>query len=282
MRLVTWNCNMAFHKKLDALWKLRPDVAVVQEVEEPTKWHGALSELAGHVSVTWTGANPKKGLAVLGFNGVRVERDASYREGHDYVVPVEVRGRAFFNLLAVWSFNDRGIPGRTKVPGPISRALLEYSPFCGTAALVVLGDFNHSVVWDRLGSVRNMRAIISEFDARDLFSAYHVTHDAAFGQEPEPTHYWRDRKKNGLTYHIDYCFLPNLWRQHVGHVEVGSFEDWCERRDKRPSLSDHVPLVVDVDDRAVAEKLGDDAQRVPPSRPATDIGQVGSRISAST
>ena len=29
MRLVAWNCNMALHRKFDALLALRPDVAII-------------------------------------------------------------------------------------------------------------------------------------------------------------------------------------------------------------------------------------------------------------
>jgi len=31
MRLVTWNCNMAMPRKVDALLNLKPDVAVICE-----------------------------------------------------------------------------------------------------------------------------------------------------------------------------------------------------------------------------------------------------------
>ena len=35
MRLVAWNCNMALHRKVDALRALRPDVAVISECATP-------------------------------------------------------------------------------------------------------------------------------------------------------------------------------------------------------------------------------------------------------
>ena len=61
------------------------------------------------------------------------------------------------------------------------------------------------------------------------------------GRESAPTLYWRDRLKDGPTYHIDYIFLPQAWTARLRHVEVGSFEDWCGAR-----LSDHVPVVADL------------------------------------
>ena len=56
-----------------------------------------------------------------------------------------------------------------------------------------------------------------------------------------PTLYWRDRKKDGPTYHIDYVFVPTQWLGSVRELAVGSFEEWCGS-----GLSDHVPILVDV------------------------------------
>jgi exodeoxyribonuclease III len=44
------------------------------------------------------------------------------------------------------------------------------------------------------------------------------------------------------TYHIDYVFLPSAWLANVTHFEVGRFADRCGN-----GLSDHVPIVLDLD-----------------------------------
>ncbi|NNF80092.1 MAG: hypothetical protein HKN05_18885 [Rhizobiales bacterium] len=75
-----------------------------------------------------------------------------------------------------------------------------------------------------------------------LVSAYHAYTGETNGEETLPTHYWRDRKKDGPTYHIDYIFMPENWLSSIKEFQVGAFEDWCGAR-----LSDHVPLVLDVD-----------------------------------
>ena len=74
-----------------------------------------------------------------------------------------------------------------------------------------------------------------------MYSAYHECMREAQGAESMPTHYWRDRKKDGPTYHIDYIFMPRAWLARVTDMQVGSFEDWCGSR-----LSDHVPVWVEV------------------------------------
>ena len=54
MRIVTWNCQMGFEKKADALLSLNPDVAVVPECSE--KSTVALRQ-RGYETL-WLGSNP--------------------------------------------------------------------------------------------------------------------------------------------------------------------------------------------------------------------------------
>ena len=49
-------------------------------------------------------------------------------------------------------------------------------------------------------------------------------------------------KKDDLTSHIDYVFLPSQWLSQLQEFSVGTFEDWCTS-----SSSDHVPTVVDLE-----------------------------------
>ena len=69
-----------------------------------------------------------------------------------------------------------------------------------------------------------------------LVSAYHRYTGEPHGIERTPTHYWRWQETS--PFHIDYCFVPRSWR--IERVEVGGFDEWKE-------LSDHRPLIVDVD-----------------------------------
>ena len=74
-----------------------------------------------------------------------------------------------------------------------------------------------------------------------MYSAYHECMREAQGAESMPGHYWRDRKKDGPTYHIDYIFLSRDWIGQLRELRVGRFAKWCGA-----GLSDHVPLVADV------------------------------------
>jgi exodeoxyribonuclease III len=37
MKIITWNCNMAFRKKADLLLKYQPDILIIPECEHPDK-----------------------------------------------------------------------------------------------------------------------------------------------------------------------------------------------------------------------------------------------------
>ena len=242
MRLVTWNCNMAMHRKLEALRSLSPDIAVLCECARPdiVAERAGLADLG--VDSVWIGTNHHKGLAVLGFNRYRVALDPRYRSLHHYVAPVQVSGRRRFNLLAVWAQNFSAGITRKRQPGPLRLALRRYYEFLTEAPSMVAGDFNNNLIWDKPGWLMNFSHTVGVLADLGLASVYHRVTGEAFGEESTPTIYWRDRTKDGPTYHIDYVFAPDLWLGKVRNMEVGRFEDWCGSK-----LSDHVPLTVDLD-----------------------------------
>ncbi len=241
MRLVAWNCAMALPRKFAALLSLEPDVAVVAECAAPALLAERLdlSLLSG--PPVWVGENRHKGLAVFGFNGYRVALAPVHRPGLRFLAPVRVEGPLSFNLLAVWAQNLSGGIRRKRQPGPLRLALRRYRDFLAAAPAVVAGDFNNNVIWDRPGWRINHAGAVAQLAAAGLLSAYHELRGEAQGAETLPTHYWRDRRKDGPTYHIDYVFLPRAWLSRASRVEVGGFEAWCGA-----GLSDHVPLLVEV------------------------------------
>jgi hypothetical protein len=69
-------------------------------------------------------------------------------------------------------------------------------------------------------------------------SAYHTFFGEEQGQELRPTLYFQWNKLK--PFHIDYCFLPGSWVKQIARIEVGGYNEW-------KGLSDHRPLVVDID-----------------------------------
>jgi exodeoxyribonuclease-3 len=240
MRLVAWNCAMALHRKFEALRALNPDVAIIAECAEPGRLAERLdlSPLSG--DPVWIGENPNKGLAVFAFNGHRIALAPVYRLRLRYLAPVRVEGPFRFSLLAVWAQNFSAGIRRKHQPGPLRLALTRYRDFLADGPSVIAGDFNNNVIWDKPGWRMNHGSALDRLAEGGLVSAYHTHRGEAPGEETTPTHYWRDRRKDGPTYHIDYVFLPRLWLGGLRAVEIGSFEAWG-------GLSDHVPVVVDVE-----------------------------------
>jgi exodeoxyribonuclease III len=241
MRLATWNCSMALHRKFDAMLRLEPDIAVICECAEPAR----LQALAGSVNfganTVWIGDNRNKGLAVFAFNGFAVRLAEPFHPTLRHVAPVRISGPVECNLLAVWAQNAGGGVTRKHQLGPLRRALTKYKGFLAERLSIVAGDFNNNVFWHRPGWRINHVNAVDSLAKLGLVSAYHELRGERQGSESVPTLYWRDRKKDGPTYHIDYVFLPSHLLGRVRHLTVGTYEDWCG-----PGLSDHVPIVVDI------------------------------------
>ncbi|MGI9386060.1 MAG: hypothetical protein ACR2OX_01390 [Methyloligellaceae bacterium] len=242
MRLVAWNCNMALHRKAEALLALRPDIAIISECAEPSRLQATSSSDWMECPPVWIGKNRTKGLGVFGFNGYVPRLSTEYSPRYRYVAPVRVFGPARFNLLAVWAQNASAGVTRKHQPGPLRLALTRYRDFLTGTPSVVAGDFNNNAIWDRPGWRINHMTKVRVLEDMGLVSAYHDIMAEAQGEETVPTHYWRDRRKNGPTSHLDFVFLPQPWASAIRDFSVGTFEDWCGN-----GLSDHVPIVVDID-----------------------------------
>lgn len=120
-----------------------------------------------------------------------------------------------------------------------ARASVEhYRPFLtgDAAAVIVAGDFNNAVFWDRPGRAANFTAQDDAYAELGLASAYHHACGCAYGAEPEATHWWQ--RNPGQPFHIDYVFVS--CPAAVTSVDVGSHEEWG-------TLSDHAPISVQLD-----------------------------------
>ena len=232
---------MALHRKVEALLALRPDIAVISECAEPERLRRLTRSNWIENDPVWIGHSATKGLAVFTFNGYRARLSQSYWPNLRYIAPVHISGPVAFNLLAVWAQNASGGIMRKHQLGPLRRALSRYRHFLDEGPVALAGDFNSNAIWDKPGWRINHMTLVEILRKRGLVSVYHAVRGEGHGQETVPTIYWRDRTRDGPTYHIDYVFLPSAWLSVIDAFDVGGFDDWCGN-----GLSDHVPLVVDV------------------------------------
>lgn len=234
MRLITWNVAMSLARKEGALARMRPDVAVLQEVSQ--------ADVRLHPDSSWVGNLPNKGLGTLAFNGFRLKVHPSWEPRIEFVVPIDVAGPVDFLLIAVWAMHNRATQRIDERPNrwQLLQALELYEPLIRSRPTVVAGDFNNAVFWDRAGKASNHSIAVAKLNSLGLLSAYHANRAVEQGHEDEPTLYWTWSESR--PYHIDYVWIPNDWQAAITKVEVGDYSTWVAGR-----LSDHVPLVVDLE-----------------------------------
>lgn len=238
MRLVAWNCNMALHRKVDALLALKPDVAIISECASPERLREKCKADWIEAEPVWMGRSLDKGLGVFAFNGFSLEALRTASPGLHYILPVHVTGPVCFNLLGVWAQNASAGIVRKHQKGPLRRALSRYRAFLSEGPAVIAGDWNSNAIWDKPGWQVNHMTKVDILARQGLVSVYHAWTNEAPGEETQPTLYWRDRKRDWPTYHIDFVFAPEAWIGRIAEFHIGTFEDWCGN-----GLSDHAPVV---------------------------------------
>ena len=234
---------MALHRKWDALLAIKPDIAIISETANPDILHHRGLQKFDDKACIWMGKNPNKGLGVFAFNGFGLSLHKPFYPYLNYILPVHVSGPVHFNLLAVWAQNASAGITRKHQMGPLRRGMGKYDAFLRNSPSVIAGDLNNNKFWDKKGWRCNHMTMVEIAAKQGLHSVYHATREEEHGAEREPTHYWRDRIKDGPTYHIDYIFASDPILSHTRTLSVGTFEDWCGNK-----LSDHVPLIWDVNE----------------------------------
>jgi exonuclease III len=231
MRIVTWNCNGAFRRKLEQIDVLQADVLVIQECEDPSRSNADYATWAGqHI---WAGSNKNKGL------GVFVKGDTSIAaldwpsEGLEQFLPVRINDE--FDLLAVWTKQAGGAAFR--YIGQFWKYLQKHKSNL-TASTLICGDFNSNNIWDRRGRIWNHSECVRELDEIGFSSLYHLAVNELQGLESRPTFFLHRNLQK--PYHIDYAFahrhrIPNAWTK----IQIGDPSDWLQH-------SDHMPVIVDL------------------------------------
>lgn len=233
---------MAYHRKSGALRNLRPDIAIIPECANLEALSKNGEPLEADKAV-WVGEKPTKGLGVFSFGSWKLELDPAYDPAFKILAPIRVTGPLSFNLIAVWSSSNRHLPRSKRGRGPVLDALSAYGAFCREQPLIVAGDFNNNVYWDRPGKLSNHSAVVSALGELGLESCYHRHSEIKHGDEPDATLYWRTRKADGPKYHVDYVFAPVGWMLHLSSAVVGKHADWVGAE-----LSDHAPVIVSFSD----------------------------------
>jgi exodeoxyribonuclease III len=236
MKLITWNCNMAFRKKADSVLSHNPDIVIVPECEHPEKLVFT-SDCKAPRDKLWFGNNRNKGLGIFSYSDYRFKVLDVHREEFRMIVPIEVTGAASsFILFAIWANNPADPDGH--YVEQIWKALAHYDKILNSGSFILAGDFNSNTIWDRKRRAGNHSNVVKLLETKGITSMYHLKHQQLQGKEEHPTYYlYRHRNK---PYHLDYCFASKDFADRLKNVEIGSYEEWC-------GLSDHVPVIITFD-----------------------------------
>lgn len=233
MKLITWNCQGAFRKKIDRILFEQPDILVVQECEHLDK----LAFVSEPNDLLWFGENKHKGLGIFSFGNYKFEVLSQHNEDIKIAIPISVTGeKCNFILLAIWANNHNDPDGQ--YVEQVWKAVNFYEELLKDEKLVIVGDFNSNKIWDKHHRIGNHSAVVGKLNQNNIYSAYHKYFEQEQGLEKHPT-FFLQRNEN-KPYHIDYCFLSSPLYKNVKNIEVGAYENWI-------SLSDHMPLTVDIE-----------------------------------
>ena len=236
MKIISWNCNMAFRNKIPLLLKLNPDLLFIQECEHTQK----LERLTRATSNIWVGENKNKGVGIFGFHELKVQIHPNYNPNYKYIVPLIISKYKQLLIFVIWAMNNNKEPKRRYI-GEVFNALQEYEEIF-SPQIIIMGDFNWNRIWDDnlhyplLGTFAD---VISLLEKNRIVSIYHNREKQNFGEETKPTFYqYRHANKS---YHIDYMFASSELLPSVRSFQIGNYDQWI-------TYSDHMPLLCDVNE----------------------------------
>lgn len=233
MKLITWNCNMAFRKKAAFIVAHKPDILVVPECEHPDK-------LLTHpnmplpTDMLWFGSNKNKGLGIFSYSGFKLKLLRNHNPALKMIVPVAVTGpNSKFTLYAVWANNPTDPDGQ--YVEQVWKAIHHYDKKLKNKQTILIGDFNSNTIWDRKYRAGNHSNVVKRLEEKGIYSCYHLHHKQVQGKEEHPTFYLYKHKDK--PYHLDYCFASKDMADRIKSVEIGEYDFWKQ-------YSDHLPVMV--------------------------------------
>ncbi|MGI9605746.1 MAG: hypothetical protein ACR2P0_06370 [Acidimicrobiales bacterium] len=255
LRLVGWNVAGAFQNKAHLLRALEPDIAVVSEACDEARLirHGVDDFRAA----SWIGRSPHKGLLVASWGSETKTRTlhTEWDQRLEWVLPVHVKAPLDFSLFGVWSQNLSGEPRRhIRYPSeryryPCGHLVEAYANVLTKRPAVLLGDFNHHVLWDKGDPTWDFCSLLDMYRSVGLVSAWHAHHGVEVGNPNEPATHWHTYNR-AKPYHLDYCFVPEEWVPAMSTVWIGGYDEWGAESPR----SDHAPIVVDLNVERLEEQ----------------------------
>ncbi len=227
MKFITWNCNGGFRNKVSILDKYDADIIIIQECENPDTFNYKNQ----FFSYLWKGDNKNKGLGVFTRKKINL-LDLSWDDGKmQLFLPFKFNEN--FNLLAVWT--KRAF--QYKYIGQFWKYLQINKELISSKNIIICGDFNSNVCWDKKSRYWNHSDVLREFDKIGICSLYHHIKREEAGKETEPTLFLHRNLQK--PYHIDYAFVTNKLININSFIRIGKPDEYL-------AYSDHMPLIFEL------------------------------------
>ena len=214
---------MAQRKKAGFILTHKPDILIVPECEHPDKLKfNADTPIPTHV--LWYGTNQNKGLGVFSYSKLKFRLLDIHNPDLKTILPIAVTGRSFdFILFAIWAYNPQD--REYNYIAQVWKAIHHYERILKGKNIILAGDFNSNVIWDKLRRKSNHSMVVEKLTNLNIFSTYHTHFNLAQGVEEHPTYFmYRHQNKS---YHIDYCFASGNFIDKLENVEIGTYEQWA-------------------------------------------------------
>lgn len=232
MKIITWNCNMAFRKKAEFILIEQPNILIVPECENPDKLIFK-NDLNKPTDQYWFGQNPNKGIGIFSYSDFKIELLSIHNPEFKYVIPLSVSNDNInLTVFAIWAQKPEKHDCYTE---QIWNAVHFYSALLDNENVILAGDFNSSSIWDKPNRIYNHSNLVDFLKNKNIHSTYHTYINEEQGKETAPTLFMH--RKIERPYHIDFCFASNNLIDRIKSVEIGEYESWTK-------YSDHKPLSV--------------------------------------
>ena len=107
LKIITWDCIMAYRRKADYILKYKPDILIVPECEHPDKLKFK-SDTPIPKDILWYGNNQNKGLGVFSYSNYKFKLLNIHNADLKIILPIAVTGgKIDFTLFAIWANNPQ-------------------------------------------------------------------------------------------------------------------------------------------------------------------------------
>ncbi len=226
MRIISWNCNMAYAMKQADILALHPDLVLLQECSQKH-----IKESGAPFS-HWIGKNPHKGLGVLGFGSHAFTLSSAYTPIYPWFLPLRVEDE-HLNVLGVWAHVKEKQERYVRIT---HQAIDYYRAFVTEGLCLAIGDFNSNTIWDASHAGNSHSALVKKLEQLQMRSVYHAQTLEQQGRETVSTFYLYRHPDKG--YHLDYAFISCKLLEKTT-LTIPDPSRWLQR-------SDHLPLLLDI------------------------------------